>query len=104
MSVMETLSFEPGVAPPIRLRFRNLDRTPIDTTGASLRLRVAGSDEGTCTVIQAVRDATTGEFVIDANAITLPARDLPYIAIIDIDWGTGWQRQKKIALKILEGC
>jgi hypothetical protein len=98
-----TLEFEPGASDPIRFRIMDGDRVVKYTNGATLQLRVS-NDDGTCTVIATSRDPASGEFVLDTSAITLPARAAPYRALIYIDWGEGWRRQKSIDLKILEGC
>lgn len=97
--------FEPGFAEPIRVLLRAADaaRTPVDTTGMSLRLRVPGEGD-LCTFVPSIRDPETGEFVIDTNAVTLAARSQPYTAIIDVDWGQGWRRHGQIALRIMEAC
>lgn len=97
---MQTLTFEPGAAPPIRFRFLNGDRTPKNTAGATLELRVDMGDAPRAD-FPASRDALTGEFVIDTATITLPARSLPYTAVVYVDWGTGDWRQGQIGLKIL---
>lgn len=97
---MKTLTFEPGAAPPIRLRFLNEDRTPKNTAGATLELRVDMEDAPRVDIPSA-RDPLTGEFVVDTADVALPARGLAYTAVIYVDWGAGPWRQSQIALKIL---
>lgn len=97
---MKTLTFEPGAAPPIRVRFLNADRTPKNTAGATMELRV-DMDEAPRADFPATRDPLTGEFVIDTATIALPPRGLPYTAVLYVDWGDGPWRQGQVGLKIL---
>ena len=105
---MTTIAFEPGAADPVPLRLEDDVGTPIDTSGWQMELRVHLS--AGCVVVPTARD-TDGQFVIDANAITLPPHGRAYRAVMYVDRGEGWRllvgsdgEPSDIRLRILEVC
>lgn len=94
-------TIEPGAAEPIVMRLKGRDGAPLDTSAATLQMRI--KHDGACLVLDGTR-RDDGSFSIDMNGLSLPSRLGFYLGIIYIDWGVGWRRSGQVSFGIAEGC